>query len=80
MQSTDTLERFIGPREVQEIAGYSESTLERKIKAGTFPQPVIHESRTRRWSFLEVRKWQADQLRKRDERLKAAAQSEAVPA
>jgi len=46
-----------------QIAGllpFSRATLWRRVKDGTFPQPVKLSERTTAWPTTEVRKWMAD--------------------
>lgn len=60
---------FIGIREVCRIAGFSKSSILRRVKAGTFPEPVIVEGNITRWSLFECRAWRSAQFEKRSERL-----------
>ncbi len=69
---------FIGIRRVTEIAGFSKATILRKIKAGTFPRPVIAEGNCTRWDLAECLNWRAAQFRKREERLRQQAERAAV--
>lgn len=39
---------------------FSRATLWRRVKDGTFPQPVKLSERTTAWPTAEVRKWMAD--------------------
>jgi len=61
--------RFIGIREVCEIAGFSKSSILRKVRAGAFPRAVIAEGNTTRWDLAEVLQWRSEQFRKREQRL-----------
>lgn len=70
---SENARRFIGIRETSEIAGFSKSSILRKIDAGDFPAPVIQEGNVTRWLASEVYAWRDDLIRKRDERLKARA-------
>jgi predicted DNA-binding transcriptional regulator AlpA len=58
-------EAFIGIRRVCEISGFSKATINRKIKAGQFPAPVIAEGNCTRWDLAEVMTWRAEQFKKR---------------
>jgi predicted DNA-binding transcriptional regulator AlpA len=80
------LRRFIGVREVSSIAGFSKSTILRKIDAGEFPEPVIQPERDSegklkgnctRWDAAQVYAWRAELLRRQAERLKAGAAEKA---
>ena len=69
--------RFIAMRDVSGIAGFSKSSILRKIAAGQFPRPVIQEGNVTRWDYAEVMRWRTEQFRKREQRLTllAGAQS-----
>ncbi len=59
---------FIGIQRTREIAGFSKSSILRKIARGEFPAPVIHENNVVRWDLGEVLAWRRDRIRERDER------------
>lgn len=67
---------FVAIARVKEISGLSKSTILRRIKAGTFPAPVISEGNCVRFDLAEVMAWRAAQFKARDERM-AAQQPEA---
>lgn len=67
--------RFITVREVSGIAGFSKSSILRKIAAGEFPRPVIQEGNVTRWDFAEVMRWRTEQFKKRDQRFTLAAEA-----
>ena len=48
---------------------FSRATLWRRVKDGTFPQPVKLSERTTAWPTAEVRKWMADPVGYRAEHL-----------
>lgn len=62
---------FIGIRKVCEIAGFSKSTILRKIANNEFPAPVIREGNVTRWSLAECKAWQGARIRERAERIAA---------
>ena len=64
---------FIGIRKVCEIAGFSKATILRRIKAGTFPRPVIAQGNCVRFDLSEILAWRAEQFRKREERQAVAS-------
>jgi predicted DNA-binding transcriptional regulator AlpA len=68
--------RFIGIRQVCEIAGFSKSSILRKIEAREFPEPVIQDGNVTRWDYTEVMQWRAEQFKKREAR-NARVQAEA---
>jgi prophage regulatory protein len=49
------------------VAGFSPATLERRVKARDFPQPVKLGPNTIAWSVAEVQKWVADRIAERDQ-------------
>ncbi len=53
--------RFLNVADVLNITSFSESTLWRKVKAGTFPKPVTLSKRRVGWREADVMKW-ADKL------------------
>lgn len=59
---------FVALAEAKRLSGLSKSTIWRKIKAGTFPAPVIRDGVIVRWSRRELREWQAQQFKARDDR------------
>lgn len=68
---------FIGIKEVCRIAGFSKSSILRRIKAGRFPAPVLVEGNVTRWDLAEVRAWRAAQFAEREKRsAEEAAQAE----
>jgi len=52
-----TPQSFIPIRRVLEIAGFSKSTIFRKIYDGEFPAPVIQKGTVTRWDLAEVLQW-----------------------
>ena len=68
-QSTETgaIVAFIRIARVKEISGLSKSTMQRWIKAGKFPRPVIQDGNSVLWDLAEVMNWRAAQF---DERAK----------
>lgn len=76
----ENVRRFIGIRETSEIAGFSKSSLLRKVKACKFPAPVIQEGNVTRWLASEVYEWRDALIAKRDARLKARAAPSAATA
>jgi predicted DNA-binding transcriptional regulator AlpA len=48
---------------------FSRATLWRRVKDGTFPQPVKLSERTTAWPTIEVRKWMADPVGYRAEQV-----------
>ena len=52
------------------VAGFSAATLERRVKAGDFPQPVKLGPNTIAWSVAEVQKWITDRIAERDQAAK----------
>jgi predicted DNA-binding transcriptional regulator AlpA len=73
MEANEEIKRFIGIREVCEIAGFSKSSILRKIKAGAFPLPVIREGNVTRWDCAECMAWREAQFIKRAERQQTQA-------
>lgn len=66
---------FISIRRVIEISGFCKSTITKKIKAGEFPAPVIHEGNCTRWDLAEVFSWREKQFKDRAARQQQAAAS-----
>ena len=66
-----TPQSFIPVRRVCEIAGFSKSTILRKIDAGQFPAPVIQEGNVTRWDLAEVLDWRQARIDARPERTPA---------
>lgn len=58
--------RFWRWRAVCSFAGISKATLERRIKAGDFPQPVKLGPNTIAWPADEVEAWAAAKIAERD--------------
>lgn len=56
---------FISMRHVREIAGFSKTTITKKIRQGKFPAPVIHEGNCTRWDLAEVLEWRDKQFEDR---------------
>ena len=73
-------QRFIGIKATCEIAGFSKSTILRKIAAGTFPAPAIRNRNVVRFDAAQVFQWRDEILRQRDERLKARAAPQSAAA
>jgi len=65
------IQSFIPVRRVCEIAGFSKSTILRKIDAGLFPAPVIQEGNVTRWDLAEVLDWRQARIDARPERAPA---------
>lgn len=63
-----TPQSFIPVRRVCEIAGFSKSTILRKIDAGLFPAPVIQEGNVTRWDLAEVLSWREERIKERPAR------------
>jgi len=66
---------FISIRRVIEISGFCKSTITKKIKAGDFPAPVIHDGNCTRWDLGEVLAWRDKQFKERAARQQQAAAS-----
>lgn len=66
---------FIGIRQVCEFAGFSKSTILRKIASNDFPAPVIQEGNVTRWSLAECKAWQKARFTEREDRLRQAAEN-----
>lgn len=54
---SDTAERFLRRRDVEQATGYSIATLYRKAKQGDFPKPVKLGERASGWLQSEVQTW-----------------------
>ena len=50
-------ERILRVKEVLELTGLSRSTLDRRIKAGTFPAGVKLGDRARGWRLSQIEEW-----------------------
>jgi len=48
---------FVPSRGVKKITGWSQSTLNRKVKKGLFPAPVYTGENYRRWLKIDVEQW-----------------------
>ena len=46
-------------RDVEELCGIARSTIDRRIAAGSFPEPVRIAGLTRRWRYRDVAEWLA---------------------
>jgi prophage regulatory protein len=57
---------------VEEVTGLSKSEIYRKLREGSFPEPVVLADRVVRWVADEVQAWVADRIRERDNRPKNA--------
>ena len=55
--TTIELDRLLRRTEVEDLTGFSVSTLYRKMTEGTFPQPIRLGERTVRWSSNELDEW-----------------------
>jgi len=64
---------FIALRRVIEISGFCKATITKKIKAGEFPAPVIHDGNCTRWDLGEVLAWREKQFKGRAARQQQAA-------
>lgn len=69
MESTPPeVQAFIGIRRVCEIAGFSKSSILRRIDAKTFPAAVIQDGNVTRWDLASVLRWRQDRIRESAER------------
>ena len=57
--------RFLRVREVVPMVGFSKATLYRRIRAGTFPQPVALGLQTTVFLEDEILAWISDQVAQR---------------
>jgi prophage regulatory protein len=57
------LPQYVGFSEVQEALGVSRRTVERMVRAGTFPQPVQLSSNRVGWQVETVRGWMSERQR-----------------
>ena len=55
-----TAERLLNRQQVEELTGYSCSSLYRKIREGSFPLPLKTGARAVRWRQSDINQWQAD--------------------
>jgi len=62
------LEKFIRPRQVQDVMGWSRSTLYEKISLGLFPRPVKLDQNGRAlgWPESEIAAYQRNRIEARD--------------
>ncbi len=65
--------KFIGIRPVCEIAGFSKSTILRKIAKREFPAPVIEDGNCVRWDHAEIMQWRHERFLERAQREAQAA-------
>jgi prophage regulatory protein len=59
-------DRFLRMRSVLERAGFSRSTLYRKMQEGTFPRQVLISDYCRGWRESAINRWMADPARYRE--------------
>lgn len=57
------VQAFVNIRRVCEIAGFSKSSILRRIEARTFPAAVIREGNVTRWDLASVLQWRHDRIR-----------------
>lgn len=67
-------QRFVSRQELRELKGicFSDATLYRKLKDGSFPLPVKLGDNTNGWVEAEIDAWAAEKIAARDS-LKGAA-------
>ena len=53
----DSPQSFIRPKNLLPLLGFSNATLWRKVKAGTFPQPIKLGKNITAWRMNEVEDW-----------------------
>lgn len=58
------MERMLTIQEVASTLGIGRSTLDRWIKLGDFPRPVLKRPRVQRWSQGQLDRWLATSERK----------------
>ena len=66
-QQSIQLDRFLSTPEVQEITGWSKTTLWRQWKASRFPAPIPTAPQRVGWLESEVAEWQEQIVANRDE-------------
>jgi prophage regulatory protein len=52
---------FVRQPQVLEVVPFSQATLWRRAKEGTFPEPIKLSARVTCWKVSEVRAWMAEQ-------------------
>ncbi len=53
-------DRLLRRTQVEEITGFSVATIYRRVKAGTFPEPIRLGERTVRWLQSDLDAWLAE--------------------
>lgn len=72
--------RFLRIREVVPMVGFSKATLYRRIRAGTFPQPVSLGLQTTAFLDGEVLAWMDAQVAQRRGHSKPSMRARPIPA
>ena len=68
MTSTEDPGAFLRRKNVVERTGLSTSEIDRRVREGRFPKPVMLGPQTTAWAEAEVIEWQRELIRRRDER------------
>ena len=56
-------DRLLSRREVEKRTGFSRTTIYRKMREGSFPEPIQIGARAVRWPASEIESWIAERPR-----------------